>query len=178
MKIFWSMCRCVPGGDWVAVAYSSKKETIMNSKNISIRWMTLTALGIALVFFFGARTEPAQAYEDPNEKPFPMVGLAKGQTARLNMVNIGDPNLNPCEVQMVFYDSQGKALARDVQRLDPGMATFLDLSYAAVGNPNIRVQIRAWVKVIGDPTLCLASLEVFDDETGKTAVFIGDPHIK
>ncbi len=148
----------------------------MNSKNISIRWTTLITLAIALVFFFGARTEPAQAYEDPNEKPLPMVGLAKGQTARLNMVNIGDPNVEPCEVQMVFYDSQGKELASDIQKLDPGMATFLDLSYAAIGNPNLRVQFRAWVKVIGDPTLCLASLEVFDEETGRTMVFIGDPN--
>lgn len=148
----------------------------MNSNNISIRWMTLTALGIALVFFFGAHAKPAQASEDPNEKPLPMVGLAKGQTARLNVVNIGDPNVSPCEVQMVFYDSQGKELARDIQKLDPGMATFLDLSYAAIGDPNLRVQFRAWVKVVGDPTLCLASLEVFDDETGRTMVFIGDPN--
>lgn len=148
----------------------------MNSKNNSIRWMILTALGIALVFFYSAHAKPVQAFDQPEEKPSPMVGLARGQTARLNVVNIGDPNVSPCEVQMVFYDSQGKALARDVQKLDPGMATFLDLSYAAVGNPNIRVQIRAWVKVIGDPTLCLASLEVFDEETGRTTVFVGDPN--
>ena len=148
----------------------------MNSRNVLMRLISLTTLVIALMFFFGARPERVQAYEDPNEKLMPMVGLAKGQTARLNMVNIGDPNLNPCEVQMVFYDSQGKALASDVQKLDPGMATFLDLNYAAIGDPNVRVQIRAWVKVIGDPTLCLASLEVFDEETGRTTVFIGNPN--
>jgi hypothetical protein len=78
---------------------------------------------------------------------------------------------------MVFYDSYGKTLARDAQKLEPGIATFLDLSYAEVGDPTIRVQIRAWVTVIGDPSICLASLEVFDDETGRTTVFIGDPHI-
>src|SRR6266545_7991577 len=152
------MCRCVPGGDCCPVASSSNKEIIMYSKNISIRWTTLTALGIALVFFFSAHTKSVQAFDQTDEKPSPMVGLARGQTARLNVVNIGDPNLEPCEVQMVFYDSQGEALARDVQKLDPGVATFLDLGYSAVGNPNIRVQIRAWVNVIGDPTLCLASL--------------------
>jgi hypothetical protein len=149
----------------------------MNSKNNSIRWTSLTALGIALVFFFSAHTKPVQAFDQTDEKPSPMVGLARGQTARLNVVNIGDPNVSPCEVQMVFYDSQGKALARDVQMLDPGMATFLDLSYAAIGNPNIRVQLRAWVKVVvGDPTLCLASLEIFDEETGRTMVFVDDPN--
>jgi hypothetical protein len=148
----------------------------MNSKSNLIVWIILIALMLALIASFAARTETVQAYEDPNEKPFPMVGLAKGQTARLNMVNIGDPNLNPCEVQMGFYDSQGKALLRGVQKLEPGMATFLDLSYASAENPNLRVQIRGWVRVIGDPTLCLASLEVFDEQTGRTSVFIGDPN--
>ena len=146
----------------------------MNNKNISIRLMT--ALGITLVVFFGARSQTAQAVDQTDGKPLPMVGLAKGQTARLNLVNIGDPNVSPCEVQMVFYDSQGKTLARDAYKLEPGMATFLDLSYAEVGNPNIRVQIRAWARVIGDPSICLASLEVFDDETGRTTLFVGDPN--
>jgi hypothetical protein len=151
----------------------------MNSKNISIRWMTLAALAVALVSFFSAHAKPVQAYDQTDEKPSPMVGLARGQTARLNVVNIGDPNSSPCEVQMIFYDSQGKALASDAQKLDPGVATFLDLHYSDVGNPNIRVQIRSWVKVVvGDPNICLSSLEVFDDESGKTTIFIGDPGIK
>jgi hypothetical protein len=149
----------------------------MKTHNQLTKLLVLTALMSMLLFFFGAHAEPAQAFEDPNEKPSPMVGLGRGQTARLNVVNIGDPNQEPCEVQMVFYDSQGKALARDVQKLDPGVATFLDLGYGDVGDPNLRVQIRAWVKVvIGDPTLCLSSLEVFDDETGRTTVFVGDPN--
>jgi len=151
----------------------------MNNKNISIRWMTLTALGIALVFFLGARSQTAQAFDTTDDKPSPMFGLAKGQTARLNVVNIGDPNQDSCQVQMIFYDNEGKQLALDSQKLDPGIATFLDLSYADIGNPNIRVQIRSWVKVvIGDPSICLSSLEVFDDETGRTAVFVGDPNLK
>ena len=74
--------------------------------------------------------------------------------------------------------SRPAALASDVQKLDPGVATFLDLGYGDIGDPTIRVQIRAWVKVVvGDPTLCLSSLEVFDDETGRTAIFIGDPNL-
>ena len=149
----------------------------MNTRNSFSKLLVLAAL-MALVAVFGVRSQRAQAYEDPNEKPSPMVGLARGQTARLNVVNIGDPNLEPCEVQMLFYDSQGKALARDVQKLDPGVATFLDLGYSDIGDPNSRVQIRAWIKVIGDPTLCLSSLEVFDDETGRTTIFVGDPNLK
>src|SRR6266508_3836999 len=112
----------------------------MNSRNVLMRLISLTALMIALIAFFGARPERVQAYEDPNEKLMPMVGLANGQTARLNVVNIGDPNSSPCEVQMVFYDGQGKALASDIQKLDPGVATFLDLHYSDVGDPTLRVQ--------------------------------------
>jgi hypothetical protein len=151
----------------------------MYSRNVLIRLISMITLAIvlALIAFFGRRTQIVQAYEDPNEKPLPMVGLAKGQTGRLNTANIGDPNSSPCEVQMVFYDSQGKALARDVQTLESGMAAFLDLSYAAVGDPTIRVQIRGWVKVVGDPAICLASLEIFDDETDRTTVIIGDPSL-
>ena len=151
----------------------------MKIPNQLTKLLVLAALMSMLLLFLGAHAEPAQAFEDPNEKPSPMVGLASGQTARLNVVNIGDPSIEPCEVQMVFYDSQGKALARDVQKLDPGVATFLDVGYSDIGDPNARVQIRAGVKVvIGDPTLCLSSLEVFDNETGRTTVFIGDPSVK
>jgi hypothetical protein len=107
----------------------------MKIRSISIIWIILIALMLAFLSILGTHSNPVQAYEDPNEKTLPMVGLTKGQTARLNMVNVGDPNLNPCEVQMVFYDSQGKALARDIQKLEPGMATFFDRSYAAVGDP-------------------------------------------
>ena len=146
----------------------------MNNRNILTR--LVITFGIALVFVFGARSQKAQAVDQTDAKLLPMVGLAKDQTARLNMVNVGNPNISPCEVQMVFYDSQGKMLSRDIQKLEPGMATFLDLRYAEVGDPTIRVQIRAWVNVIGDPTICLASLEVFNDETGRTTLFIGDPN--
>jgi hypothetical protein len=67
---------------------------MMNNKNISIRLMT--ALGIALVLFLGARSQPVRAVDQTDGRPLPMVGLAKGQTARLNVVNVGNPNISPC----------------------------------------------------------------------------------
>lgn len=150
----------------------------MKTQNRSTKLLVLTTF-LSILFMIGVRAEQVQAFDQTDEKPSPMFGLAKGQTARLNVVNVGDPNLGSCEVQMIFYDNEGKQLALDTQRIDPGIATFLDLSYNDVGNPNIRVQIRSWVRVlIGDPSICLSSLEVFDDETGKTTLFIGDPHLK
>lgn len=150
----------------------------MKTQNLSTRLLVLATF-MSILFMIGVRTEQVQAFDTTDAKPSPMVGLAEGQTARLNVVNIGDSNSDSCQVQMIFYDNEGKQLALDTQRIDPGIATFLDLSYNDVGNPNIRVQIRSWVRVlIGDPSICLSSLEVFDDETGKTTLFVGDPHIK
>jgi len=150
----------------------------MKTQNLLTKLLVLTTF-LSILFMIGVRAEQVQAFDTTDAKPSPMFGLAEGQTARLNVVNIGDPNQGSCQVQMIFYDNEGKQLALAVQKIDPGIATFLDLSYNDVGNPNIRVQIRSWVKVlVGDPHICLSSLEVFDDETGKTTVFIGDPSIK
>jgi hypothetical protein len=145
----------------------------MNIRNGFSKLLVLAAL-MALVAVFGLRSERAQAFEDPNEMLSPMVGLARGQTARLNVVNLFPPD--PCVVLIVFYDSQGKPLARGADTLQPGAAMFLDLSYSAIGDPNLRVEIRAQVAV-SDQKRCRASLEVFDDDTGRTAVFVGDPNI-
>jgi hypothetical protein len=150
----------------------------MKTQNRSTKLLVLTTF-LSILFMIGVRAEQVQAFDTTDAKPSPMVGLAEGQTARLNVVNIGDPNQGSCQVQLIFYDNAGKQLALDSQKIDPGIATFLDLSYNDIGNPNIRVQIRSWVRVlIGDPSICLSSLEVFDDETGKTTLFVGDPHIK
>ena len=145
----------------------------MNIRNGFSKLLVLAAL-MALVAVFGLRSERAQAFDTTDAKPSPMVGLARGQTARLNVVNLFPPD--PCEVQIVFYDSQRKPLARGADTLKPGAAMFLDLSYSAIGDPNLRVEIRAQVTV-SDQTRCRASLEVFDDDTGRTAVFVGDTSI-
>jgi len=144
---------------------------MMNTRNSFSKLLVLAAL-MALVAVFGVRGERAQAFEDPNEKPSPMVGLARGQTARLNVVNLFPPD--PCDVQLVFYDSQGKPLARGADTLKPGAAMFLDLNREAIGDPNARVQIRAVVQF--SSTDCLAqvraSLEVYDNDTGKTTLIV------
>jgi hypothetical protein len=145
----------------------------MNIRNGFSKLLVLAGL-MALVAVFGVRSQRAQAYEDPNEKPSPMVGLAHGQTARLNVVNVGNPNISPCEVGLTFFDSRGALLVRDAQTLRPGAAAFLNLNREAVGDPDIRVQIRAVVQ--SSSTDCLAqvraSLEVYDNDTGKTTLIV------
>ena len=118
---------------------------------------------------------------------FGMVGLTRGQTARLNVVHIGDPNERErsCLVQLSFQDSDGRTLAAGNRRLLPGEADTLDLSAAAIGNPDTfgRFQIRGTVALGGPDTrgpeaiACVnnlrPTLEVFDDATGRTTVIIG-----
>jgi hypothetical protein len=143
----------------------------MNTRNGFSKLLVLAAL-VALVAVFGLRSQRAQAIDEPNEKPSPMVGLARGQTASLNVVNLFPPD--PCDVGLTFFDSRGVVLARDAQTLRPGQAAFLDLNREAVGDPNIRVQIRAVVQFSSRDCLAQvrASLEVYDNDTGKTTLIV------
>lgn len=118
---------------------------------------------------------------------FGMVGLTRGQTARLNVAHIGDPNerKRSCSVELSFQDSDGRTLAVANRHLLPGEADILDLSAAAIGSPDTfgRFQIRGSLALGGPDTrgpeaiACVnnlrPTLEVFDDATGRTTVIIG-----
>jgi hypothetical protein len=104
-----------------------------------------------------------------------MVGIAKGQIARLNIVNTsGDLNLPSPTIAMGYtLNPRSERLAQTTVTLHPGVSTFLDLSGdAVVGDGEKRHQVRAEVTIDNDPTsACVVTLEVFDNETGKTMVF-------
>jgi hypothetical protein len=117
---------------------------------------------------------------------FGMIGIVQGQTARLNVVNIGDPNQSPCEVTLQFLDGEGNTLAERGIIIIGGKATSLDLDADELGGPDTRagrVQIRAVTKVLGgrdtkntDVATCgdnlLSTLEIFDNTTGQTTVIL------
>lgn len=116
---------------------------------------------------------------------FGMVGITMGQTARLNVVNVGNPDEkgvgNPdtreCMVELMFFDSDGDMLDMMMVSLDPGMAAFHDLGFpAGVAG---RLQIRAVVLALGGPdTKCKnikPTLEIYDNQTMKTEVFQPPP---
>jgi hypothetical protein len=113
-----------------------------------------------------------------------MVGLASGQTARLNVVNIGPTTTTspiPCVLVLAFLDSDGKILKQMVASLASRKAALIDL--AAVPGAG-RMEIRGIgynpllspVAAIPQPVSCILvpTLEVFDTETGKTAVILAD----
>ncbi len=76
----------------------------------------------------------------------------------------------------MFFDSDGDMLDMMMVSLDPGMAAFHDLRFPAGAAG--RFQIRAEVMIMGDKMTCdvIPTLEIYDNVTMKTEVFIGDPN--
>jgi hypothetical protein len=157
------------------------------------QWITrLAAVGMLAALVAVSAPDRAEAIQD-SEK-FGMVGLTRGQTARLNVVNVGNPDTLPCEVQLMFLDNLGRTLAGPEPHLvPPGQAVFLDLNADALGGPDIfgRFQIRAQVTLGGPDTklrevrACSnnlrnlrSTLEVFDNDTGKSTVILNPAVLK
>ena len=120
-----------------------------------------------------------------------MVGLASGQTARLNVVNVGVPTPSPlpCVLVLAFLDSDGKILKQMFVSVMTGKAALLDLAESDIdgtsdGPDAARPQIRGIGynpllspgPAIPQPLSCnlVPTLELFDKETGRTAVIVTD----
>jgi hypothetical protein len=143
----------------------------MKRTTVRSAWQ-LVALGLLLASMLGWGAGRAAAFDQTDERPSPLLGLARGQTARLNVVNYDGPDSTPVRVELAFFDDQGNPVARSEEALAPGRAAALELPYARLGRTDLRVEVRAVVRVIGSTNI-IPSLEVFDDETGKTNVLFG-----
>jgi hypothetical protein len=105
------------------------------------------------------------------------IGIASGQTARLNALNSsGDSGII---IDYKFLDSQGRILAqsRESQLIPPGQVRSFDLNADEVNatrDPSSRVQVIAIIRTLGGPDTknLHTSLEVFDNVTGKTTVVV------
>jgi len=111
------------------------------------------------------------------------VGIAPGQTARLNAFNSNEER--GIIIDWKFLDSQGRILAqsREPQLIPPGQMRSFDLNADEVNatrDPSSRVQVIAIIRTIEDPdTIYLhTSLEVFDNATGKTTVSVSPTLIR
>lgn len=120
---------------------------------------------------------------------FGMVGLAKGQTTRLRVLNIKpppppEPLPDPCGVELGFRDSQGLAIldtaGREVSAvvsLLPGQTATLEMRAADIDLGGRRKQIRAVLTAPppGGDRACttaefVATLEIADSRSGETEV--------
>jgi hypothetical protein len=147
------------------------------------------ALGIAaaVVLAGTALARTATAFNPQPDPPFGMVGIAQGQTARLNLVNTASPNAvllaPPCRARLRFLDADGNVLARLAVEVPAGHATFLDYSPAFVGtNADVvgpaRAEIRAAVTFLDEevpPDPCRVNAEIFDNATGRTSILYAPP---
>jgi hypothetical protein len=81
-------------------------------------------------------------------------------------------------MELSFLDSQGRTLARSVERVAPGRAVFLDLHFAENSAGSNHLAVRALVRFAAQPGpggYILPSVEVIDDATGRTSVMDLDP---
>jgi hypothetical protein len=100
------------------------------------------------------------------------VGVTKGQTLRLSVVNVGPVDTNV--LCALTGNPLPVALAQDSAILRPGHGKDCDLMASEIDSEHFdkagRVQVRAIVRSSADNVL--ANLEVFDDETGRTSLIL------
>ena len=133
-----------------------------------------------LISFLFVVAIAAAAQTNSNVQTFGMVGIAAGQTARLNVLNVGGQGQAvECIASMIFVDDQGALLKTNTFKMRPGRSVSLDLvADVDLGlGTNDRRQIRAVLaRLPGEapqnaPTCVLApTLEIFDRFTGRTSI--------
>jgi hypothetical protein len=107
---------------------------------------------------------------------FGMVGLASGETLRLNVVAYPP---NPCVATIGFLNSNGVVPQPEPWKtvsLNPNEADFVDLHAAALGlTAGERAELQPVVMLLPGPTsvsTCQANAEVFSTSTGRTRVYL------
>ncbi len=153
------------------------------------RFRYLAAAGIVGLLGIGVLSRSATAFNPQPDPPrFGMVGIAEGQTARLNLVNLGIPTATglppgPCRAHLKFFDGDGNLLASRPVDLKPGEAAFLDFVPSFVPPVNgtdlapLRAEIRGAVRPDDDLLAppCKATVEIFDNATGRTSILYAPP---
>ena len=129
---------------------------------------TSSMLVAILLAFLALGVTKAQA----NVDIYRPVGITFGQTARVTAANTGTRAII---IDWTVLDSEGAVLGQLVRQvIEPGKMMSFDLNADAIVREGERIQIRVVISADGLRGL-LTSTEVFENDTGKTTVFIGDP---
>src|SRR5262245_65381899 len=88
--------------------------------------LAICAVAVAILGF-AQRTEAQGPVASAPPFSSGMVGLASGQTARLNVVNLGAPSPLPCVLVLAFLDNDNKILKQMFVSVGSGKAAFVDL---------------------------------------------------
>jgi hypothetical protein len=148
------------------------------------------AVAVSMLFATDrAESQMDSSHREPSTS-FGMVGLGAGQTARLNIVNIGAATgiPLPCVLALAFLDNNSKILKQVFGSLKSGPSALLHLTGNKAGlneqKPDSaqRVQIRglgynpllASGSAIPQPLSCnlVPTLELLDAATGKTVTML------
>lgn len=129
-----------------------------------------TVAALALSSLAGA----AYAFNPVPEPPgFGIVSVNADQAIRLNVVCwehvVDGMPPRPCSGEMMFHDMAGNIVARQLVRLRPGGATFLDFVVGPRTGPALLVGIDpCWLP---DPESgrSLPTVEVYDSASGRVA---------
>jgi hypothetical protein len=130
---------------------------------------TTSSMLIALLLaFLALGVTKAQAFIDI----YRPVGITFGQTVRMTAANTGTRAII---INWTVLDSAGAVLGQlDGQLIEPGKMMSFDLNADDIIRESNRIEIR--VVLSGDSLRGLvASTEVFENDTGKTTVFLGGP---
>ena len=153
--------------------------------------MLLVALALPAAggLVWSVRHAKAGAPPDPDRLNFGMVGVTRGQTVRLNVVNICDGICPGQRVLLNFRDGDGHLLRnRDgqpihkVADLHPGESAFLNFNVDDAQLPPgpTRLQLRPVVTVQPEsdddrqlpPGTIIPTAEIIDDISGRTSFVI------
>ncbi len=136
------------------------------------------ALAFATALLAAAPAEAVIAIIAPDP-----VGIVSGQTVRLTVLNrgLGRGAERGFVINWRFLDAAGRVLKQASQcvSIGAGEMMWFDLPYIELGaHTGDRVQLRAEVIALGGPDTRVnlgGSVEVIDDATGQTTVFIWNP---
>src|SRR5580692_10111598 len=142
----------------------------------------------------------AHAFNPQPDPPgdFGFVGISANETLRLNVSNISGATRtsppDPCRVEVTFVNATGTELLPDVQTpLTPGQSTSINRNGAALlgsvtGTDSftadsvslpLRTEVRPIIRIVPDATTrlppgpCVSTVELIDNQTGKTLLTSG-----
>jgi hypothetical protein len=125
------------------------------------------------------RAAAAQGHLTPEtEFQFGLIGLARGQTARINAVLVAGPEVRPepVVVEFMFHDREGNVVARETQTLLPGHASSFEIRAGAIIHEiQPCISIRGAVAPEGRDRI-VGTLEVMD-ANGKTEFALNNPRM-
>ncbi len=151
----------------------------MKTRNTITKWLSSVALAVAMFSLWAVwPVSRVEAVGDPSDGKYGL-GLARGQTARLTVINSGEER--GFIIDWKFLDNEGRPLAQSdgpVEML-PGQMKSFDLDGDALnssGDRFGRIQFRAKVTGRGQRRDLnhhfQILVEIFDNDTGKTTAAI------